>query len=226
MNEIKIDKLVRSRRKTIGLHITNDARLIVRAPYFASEDLIHQLIRRKEAWIKSKLELFKVRQSKIKPRKFQPGEEFLFLGQRYPLTPVEDLPRAVVLDGSLMIAEVALKNARDHLECWYKSQAQEYITQRVEYYSQLTALRYTSININNATTRWGSCGYQSTLNFTWRLIMAPARVIDYVVVHELMHLKQKNHSQKFWKEVANILPDYKLDDHWLKNCGHLLVWSK
>ena len=135
-------------------------------------------------------------------RQFVPGEEFLYLGHEYPLVVADNLPKAVVLAGSLMISQVVLANARDHIENWYRAQALEYITQRVEYYAQVTGLKYRSIRVNNATTRWGSCGYRDTLNFTWRLIMAPARVVDYVVIHELMHLKQKNHSRKFWAEVA------------------------
>lgn len=224
-SKIKIDELVRSHRKTIGLQITSDARLIVRVPYAASEDLIHKLIQRKESWIIAKLDYMKGRLNKIKPRNFVPGEEFLFLGQSYPLVAVEDLPKAVVMDQSLMISNMVLANARDHLECWYKAQALEHLTQRVEHFAHLSGLKYSSISINSATTRWGSCGYKDTLNFTWRLMMAPWRVVDYVVIHELMHLKQKNHSHKFWAEVARMMPDYKQDERWLKKNGHLLTWE-
>ena len=218
--------LIRSYRKTIGLQITNDARLIVRAPFFASENLIHKLVHRKESWIKAKQDYFKQRQNKILVRKFVPGEEFLFLGQSYPLVAVENLPNAVILDNSLMISRVVLDNARYHIENWYKAKALDYITQKVQYYAQITGLKHESIRVNSATTRWGSCGYKNSLNFSWRLIMAPARVIDYVIIHELMHLKQKNHSRKFWEEVAKIIPDYKQDERWLKQNGHLLAWPE
>ena len=226
MNSIKIDQLIRSHRKTIGLQITNDARLIVRAPFYASEDYIYKLLGKKEAWIRSKLDYFKERQNKVLARRFEPGEEFLFLGQAYPLVVVENLPKAVVLDGSLMIAAVALGNARDHLENWYRAHALAYISEKTQYYAQLAGgLRYESVRINGATTRWGSCGYTNGLNFTWRLIMAPERVVDYVIIHELMHLKQKNHSRKFWAEVGLMRPDYKEDERWLRKNGHLLSWG-
>ena len=226
MINIKIDKLIRSHRKTIGLQITNDARLIVRAPFFAPENLIYKLIRSKKSWIMAKQEYFKQRQNKILTKKFVGGEEYLFLGQSYPLVVVENLPKAVVMDNSLMISQMVLGNARDHLECWYKARALEHISQRVEHYAQISDLKYRSIRINNATTRWGSCGHKDTLSFTWRLVMAPARVVDYVVIHELMHLKQKNHSHKFWTEVAKMMPDYKQDERWLKQNGHLLAWPE
>jgi len=218
--------LIRTHRRTIGLQITNDARLIVRAPYHASEDYIQKLIDSKASWIVSKQDFFRKRQDKVPARKFEPGEEFLYLGQAYRLQVIDDLPKAVVLDNALKISSVVLGNARDHLECWYKTMALEYITIRVEYYARIAGLKYRSIRINSATTRWGSCGYQDTLNFTWRLIMAPARVVDYVVVHELMHLKQKNHSRHFWAEVAKMMPDYKQDERWLKQNGHLLTWGE
>lgn len=221
---VKIHQLIRSRRKTIGLQITTDARLVVRAPYFASEALIYKLISDKETWIKSKLDYFSRR--RIVVRKFAPGEEFLFLGDAYPLVAVEDLPKAVVLEGSsLMISSMVLANARDHLECWYKEQAWEYIGPRVEHYARMEGLKYKSVSIGSATTRWGSCGYKDTFNFTWRLMMAPLRVVDYVIIHELMHLKQKNHSRKYWAEVARMRPDYKQDERWLSKNGHLLAWE-
>jgi predicted metal-dependent hydrolase len=222
--EIRIDELIRSRRRTIGLQVTSDARLIVRAPHFASQEYIQRLIQTKAGWIVSKQEYFRQKRTAMPVRRFLPGEEFLFLGERYVLAAAQDLPKAVVLDGGLMISSVVLANAREHLENWYKAQALVYITQRVEYFGRLHGLKYASIKVNSATTRWGSCGYKDTLNFTWRLIMAPLRVVDYVVVHELMHLKQKNHSKAFWAEVARIVPDYKKDERWLKANNHLLVW--
>jgi len=216
MENVQIDQIIRSRRKTIGLHITSDARLIVRAPHFASENYIIQLIQRKESWIRSKQEYFKKHQEKITVKDFVPGEEFLYLGRKYPLTAVDDLPKAVVLGESLMISSMVLANAQVHIENWYKTQALDVLTERVNYWANDTGLTYKSVKINQATTRWGSCGYNDTLNFTWRLIMAPERVVDYVVIHELMHIKQKNHSRKFWLEVLKVLPNYKWDEQWLK----------
>ena len=225
MTQIKIDKLIRSQRNTIGLQITKDAQLIVRAPLFASEDYIYKLISRKEVWIKSKLDFFKKRQNQTTPKKFVEGENFLFLGHSFPLKISENLPKAVMLEDALLISDVVMCNARDHIENWYKAQALEHITQRTQHFAKLAGLGYSSIRINNGYTRWGSCGYKETLNFTWRLIMAPQRIIDYVVIHELMHLKQMNHSRRFWKEVAMMCPTYKEDERWLKQNGHLLVWD-
>ena len=96
------------------------------------------------------------------------------------------------------------------------------ISERVKYYSSLADLKYQKINITSAQKRWGSCSAQNNLNFPQRLALAPNKVIDYVVVHELCHIKHKNHSQNFWQEVFKIMPNYKIHCQWLKNHGYLL----
>lgn len=177
---IKIDQIIRSKRRSIGLRITPEAQLIVRAPKWVSVDDIERIIIKKEQWITKTQELLRNRQN---------------------------VPKIVLSDDE--------KSA-------YRAKALVYFNDRVKHYADMAGLTYKSVKVNNANTRWGSCGAQDSLNFTWRLILAPYRVIDYVVVHELMHIKQKNHSRKFWQEVENLIPDYKKDERWLKENGYLL----
>ena len=103
-----------------------------------------------------------------------------------------------------------------------KEKTLEKITKRVKYYSSLSGFKYKNIKITSAQKRWGSCNYQNNLNFPKRLTLAPDKIIDYVVIHELCHIKEKNHSQNFWKEVAQIMPEYKKHRKWLKENGYLL----
>jgi predicted metal-dependent hydrolase len=103
-----------------------------------------------------------------------------------------------------------------------KEQALEKITKRVKYYSSLSGFKYQNIRITSAQKRWGSCSARNNLNFPQRLALAPNQVIDYVVIHELCHIKEKNHSSNFWNEVAKIMPDYKIHRKWLKENGYLL----
>jgi len=103
-----------------------------------------------------------------------------------------------------------------------KEQALKKIALRVKYYSSLTGFKYKQIKITSAQKRWGSCSAQNNLNFPQRLALAPDKVIDYVIVHELCHIKHKNHSKNFWNEVAQIMPDYKKHRLWIKNHGYLL----
>jgi len=108
------------------------------------------------------------------------------------------------------------------LEKRYRDAAKDYIPKRVEYYHSLTGGNYTKITIRDQKTRWGSCSTNGTLSFNYRLMLAPPRVLDYVVVHELCHLTHMNHSKDFWNMVASILPDYKEYRKWLKDNGHTL----
>lgn len=108
------------------------------------------------------------------------------------------------------------------LEKRYRDAAADYIPKRVSYYHTFTGGNYSKITIRDQKTRWGSCSAKGTLSFSFRLMMAPPRVLDYVVVHELCHLTYMNHSKDFWNMVESILPDYKEHRKWLKENGHTL----
>lgn len=101
----------------------------------------------------------------------------------------------------------------------YKKLAKETIPPRVQEFAKEYGFSYNTVKITSATTRWGSCTSKKTLNFTYRLALAPQEVIDYVIVHELCHLRQMNHSSKFWDEVRAIMPEYKKQEKWLKENG-------
>lgn len=102
-------------------------------------------------------------------------------------------------------------------------QARDYIPKRVEYYAPLVGVDYGRITIRNQRTRWGSCSSKGNLNFNCLLMLAPEEILDYIVVHELCHRKQMNHSKAFWAEVEKILPDYKNCEKWLKENGRQLM---
>ena len=103
-----------------------------------------------------------------------------------------------------------------------KNEAFQKIYERVKYYSSLSGFKYQNIKITSAQKRWGSCNAHNNLNFPKRLALAPNKIIDYVVIHELCHIKEKNHSQNFWNEVIKLMPDYKKYRQWLKNNGYSL----
>lgn len=102
--------------------------------------------------------------------------------------------------------------------------AAKYIPERVEYYSKLVGVDYGRISIRKQKTRWGSCSSKGNLNFNCLLMLTPPEVIDYVVVHELCHRKEMNHSKAFWNEVQRIIPDYKSYEKWLKNAGRFIMF--
>lgn len=217
-----IDQIIRTRRKTIALIIQPDGRLIVRAPLRVSNAAIHLFVAKQAEWIKAKQQLVRSKYVPFVPKKFTSGEKFLYLGKTYPLEIVKVAHPALTLQSSFRIAEKALPNAQSLFESWYKRQAHHVITQRVQFFASQNGFQYTKVRITSARTRWGSCSSRGTLSFTWRLVMAPLTIIDYVVVHELVHLHIKNHSREFWEQVKFLMPDYQQRRLWLKEQANSL----
>ena len=102
---------------------------------------------------------------------------------------------------------------------WYMRTANEAISERLDYHCKIIGMTYNTMRIKEQKTRWGSCSKKGNLNFNWKLIMSPQWVIDYVIVHEVCHLRYLNHSKEYWKMVELYMPDYKKAQEWLKKNG-------
>jgi len=181
---------------------------------------IWRFIEEKQDWINRKQA--KAREEALPPRQFVDGEKFTFFGEEYPLRIVPDGKLALVLDEEFKLKKSAQPQARSVFENWYKRQARKVLSERIEYFARSHNFQPKKLRISSARTRWGSCSAKGTLSLTWRLVMAPPEVIDYVVVHELCHLKALNHSKVFWANVSAIIPEYKKLRKWLKDHGRLL----
>ncbi len=219
-------QLIRSkkRRKTISLHIKEDGKLILYVPYHTPKEEIEGFLKEKESWVIKKIS---ERERSIKEREkaFIPGEKFLYLGEWYPLeigeTDSKGLPLKLSF-GKFILDKDHLEGARDLFIRWYKREAKEKMEGRVHYFSNRLQLFPKGLKITSAKYRWGSCSRDSRLSLCWRIIMAPLNVMDYVLIHELVHIKEKNHSKKFWTTLETILPDYRKHRLWLKENGHRL----
>jgi predicted metal-dependent hydrolase len=222
-NNIQIDQIIRSQRRTIALEVKRDGSLIVRAPKITPRGQIEELVKSKERWIRKKQELLKQQSLEAPAKKFIPGEQFQYLGEPYALEVVEGQVTPLILDDKFNLAAKSQHNALPVFTNWYRKHASLVIKAIVANRAQQNGFTYARIRITNARTRWGSCGSKGSLNFTWRLIMAPWEVIDYVVVHEMVHLQVRNHSKAFWSKVGKLMPDYQLHRVWLKENGHLLI---
>ncbi|MCJ7435687.1 MAG: M48 family metallopeptidase [Anaerolineales bacterium] len=218
---IQIDKLVRSRRRTIALIVERDGSLTIRAPIRASRAAIDSFVQEQTAWILRKREVVK-RIAEIPAKQYVDGETFLFLGSSYDLKLVRPQRPSLKFENGFHLSKTAQKKGQQIFIRWYKERALEIISARVDEYARQYDFSPKQVKITSAKTRWGSCSPNSTLSFTWRLALAPLDVIDYIVVHELAHLRVRNHSQKFWKVVEAILPEYKSQRKWLKEHGEKL----
>lgn len=218
---IEINKLIRAKRRTIALILERDGSLTVRAPKRATLQDIHGFIQEKEKWIERSRE--KLRSIPVHPRKeFVDGETFLFLGKDYELRLVPSQRQTLHFDSGFTLKASARPRGEAVFTKWYKSQALTIFTERVTHYANLHGFSPKQVKVTSAKTRWGSCSANGTINFTWRLVMAPLEVIDYVVIHELAHLKIKDHSQRFWKLVESLYPDFKRHRKWLRDHGEKL----
>lgn len=214
--DIQVDKFIRSRRRTIGLQITSEGRLIVRAPLKAAMRDIQSFIEKKQRWI-TKIQVRAQNQKLLhQPKRYIDGELFPYLGKSFELYLVNDVSCAMRLDNAFYLSMKYRDRGEAIFKAWYKSGAQVVIADRVKIFAARHGLHHGQIRISNARRRWGSCSTKGNLNFSWRLVMAPLIVVDYVVVHELAHLIEKNHSSRFWNRVGGMMPDYEEHKKWLR----------
>jgi len=217
----------RKRKKTISLQIRNEAELIISAPYFTGNDDISRFVEEKQTWINKTIRKHKEDSLNNKAKEYNTGEHFLYLGQSYPLEvffePFENAG-VVFWNNRFHLNAQENKDLRRHyFVSWYKKKAKQHLRQRVDFYSSKFKLRAKNVKITSAEKRWGSCSADDNLSFSFRLIMAPPDIIDYVIVHELMHIKEKNHSAAFWKLIEAIMPEYKIHRRWLKDNNHKFI---
>jgi predicted metal-dependent hydrolase len=221
--DIEIDKLIRSKRRTIGLQIRSDATLIVRAPNRARIDEIEKVVIGHRRWIYKTREKILREERSVPIRKYMEGEEFPLLGRNYKLQLTDSDIIALYFKDVFFLSKKYHFAAKQAFVQWYRLRAKNVIPQRVILYAAKSNLRYGRIGITNAGRRWGSCSHKGNLNFSWRLVMAPIEAIDYVVAHELAHLEVKNHSSHFWSKVGSIYPEYEKQRKWLRENERLLT---
>jgi predicted metal-dependent hydrolase len=208
------------RRRRITFTIDEDG-LRVGAPWRASQRRIESLLGAHANWISRKLAEWRARRPP--PFKWQAGATVMALGE--PLKLAFDPARvATVRDGDcLYIAEKA-NGPEDmlakHVVAWLRSTAQNWFGQRAAHFAPTLDVRVPAIRLSNAKTRWGTCHPDGRILLNWRLIQMPPALIDYVVVHELAHLREPNHSRRFWRWVAGVLPDYEQRRRTLRRDGH------
>ena len=215
-----------SARRSLTIQIKETAEIIVYAPNLLSERKIEEFLQAKSSWILKKTKEFQFKNIH-RNKKLTTGSELLFLGKKYRLNIAEGngVKSGLSFDGEQwraslapgLSAELQQDQLLNHFTEWYRLQAKEVLAGRVFNYSRIMKLQPQNIVVRTQKRLWGSCHpHKKEINLNWKLIMAPMRAIDYVVVHELAHLKHANHSKRFWKCVENIMPDYKNWHRWLK----------
>lgn len=222
---IRPKQIIRSNRKSVALIINNHAELIIRAPLFMSNDYIDKFVKSKQNWIVQKQNLIKTNNEKHIQNYYIDGESVLYMGKYYILE-FADIEKIELTQEKMLIPKQYEERAKGEILDWYKEKAYNKLKDRLDYYAHKIAEKYSRFSLSKAHTRWGSCGAKQSINLNWRLIMCPQFVIDYVVIHELSHLRFKNHRKCFWNRVYTIMPDYKKAEAWLKENSGLLKIEK
>ncbi len=170
--------------------------------------LVERAVAESAEWIEHKRREAEKRNAENPPKNYVSGEIFYLLGKEIPLLVVPEDRGLRYAKKCFLLSESVRPLATKLFESWYKAFAESYLPGRVEIYSKMTGVRPKSVKVNTAAKRWGSCGSNGNINFAARLVSASPEAIDYVVVHELAHLVELNHSRKFWTIVEKYFPDY------------------
>ncbi len=209
------------RKKSASIHL--DGKLVkVTVPKSLSDNRVRDLITKRTLWIKTKLKEQSLRPVS-KPKEYVSGEAVPYLGKNYRLKVVSGDAASIKMKNGYLIATFpeGASNQQKHikslLEDWYQEHAQICLRQKTERFSKIVGVTPKTVSVKNYKSRWGSCSSNGELSYNWRIILAPHRIVDYVVVHELCHLLEHNHSPRYWKHVERHVPDWKECRDWLKN---------
>lgn len=212
------------RRKTLGIFVERNKKIIVRAPEGFPPSKIAEVIASKERWIEAKLNDERKYPDQPQRKEFVSGESMMLLGHHHQLYVRDDSFKGIRFDGvSFEIARSSQSTANQLFREWYKEYAFHVVRPLAQSYAERLGVNYSGCNISDIMKyRWASCTPKGNINFNWRIIKAPKYVIEYLIVHELAHLRVSNHSQEFWNIVSIQVPQYEEAKEWLRINGNLL----
>jgi predicted metal-dependent hydrolase len=200
--------LTRSRRRTVAIHI-KDGNMEVRAPLKMPKRDIDEFVASKERWIAGRLAQSQADAERRAAFTLNYGDVVPFRGAERPLTAKSGTRAGFDGERFYLPPGLAPEQVKSLVARIYRLLAKSHIDERVAHFAHLMGASPSAVKINGAKARWGSCSAKKSLNFSWRVVLADDAVIDYVVVHELAHFAEMNHSARFWAIVEGVLPDYK-----------------
>ena len=208
------------RRRTVGITVDRGGELKLAVPHDTPDERVVAIVREKRSWIYGKL-AEKAAQSRVRPPKeFVSGEGFHYLGRSHRLLLVDRQEAPLLLkNGRFSMKRDLAGSGRELFIHWYIERGREWIARRVRRYADRMGASPTAVEVRDLGFRWGSCGKRGNLNFHWATVLLPPRIVDYVIVHELAHLREPNHTPDFWLRMERALPDYVDRKTWLAEHG-------
>ena len=225
VRDIEYQLLPGTSRKTTDIVLERNGKIVVRPPAGYTPEQVDAVVESKRMWIYRNLAEWKDLNACAVAREWVNGEAFLYLGRSYRLLIVSDQDEELKLkDGRFCLRRAVVEKggidlAKKVFESYYSAKGMKRFTERVSYYSPKVGVTVAGIKVKDTGYRWASCGNNGIVNFHWKCMMAPPRIIDYIIVHELCHFHVKDHSDAFWNEVDKVLPDYRERKTWLRKYG-------
>ncbi len=221
MSEVPAYTIKRSRRKTLSIYLERDGTISVLSPESFTDDEIHAIVTRKSFQLYKHLAERDELNATRSLREIVSGETFPYLGRNYRLQLVDTQPVPLLLkEGYFCLKREDKAKAPDIFKEFYRTKGVPRITKRVRQLQEQMGVETGQIRVMDLQHRWASCSVATgDLNFHWKCLMAPLSILDYVIVHEMAHLKFDNHSEAFWNELDKVMPDYRERKAWLRVNG-------
>jgi predicted metal-dependent hydrolase len=220
--------------RRMRMQIDTRGNIIVVAPWHAGEKIVNDFIVKNHGWLEKQLAKIGKLKKKRPEFHYMTGDIFYYFGEPVTLEvhPADAKRPTIKIRGDKMFITLhrnislneGIESIKKTIADFYREKAEETIRDRLEHFNEHYGFRYNRVTMRDQKSRWGSCSRMGNINFNWRLIMAPIEVIDYVVVHEMCHLKEMNHSYRFWALVAQIMPEHKKYRKWLKENHYMLTY--
>ena len=216
----RVEVIRTDRKKSASIQLDGDL-VKVRVPKSLSYKRVRELIAKRTPWIQAK---FKEQSERPvpKPKEYVGGESLPYLGKNYRLKVVSGANPSINLESGELVATIPAgkqqqNTVKNLLENWYRNRAEILLREKTERLSKIIKVSPASVSVGNYKSRWGACSSEGKITYNWKIILTPHRIIDYVVVHELCHLLEHNHSPRYWKHVERYVADWRECREWLKS---------
>jgi len=226
IDDLRFEVRRSQRRKTLGLTVDRFGELVVHAPELTDAGALRAWIGKKMLWVNQKLLLKDADRRREKRLEPVSGETISYLGRNYRLRVVDWQAAPFAFDGHWFTLRRGDKTAAPRLlQEWYESAGHEWLAERVAKWQRKAGTTPSGISVDDLGYRWASCSRSGVLRFNWKLLQLPVRLIDYVIAHELIHLKEHSHSETFWKMLGEAMPDWQSRKHELAVAQAEPIWS-
>ncbi|MGI8921468.1 MAG: M48 family metallopeptidase [Solirubrobacteraceae bacterium] len=210
-----------ARRRSLQVTVDREGDLVLFAPPDCDRAVLEGFVRDKRFWIYRKLAEKEALRQPVSARQYLSGEGFPYLGRSYRLLLVDEQSVPVKLEeGRFKMRRSAANEGHRYMVRWYEDHAGPWLATRVERFGDRIGVRASSVAVRDLGYRWGSCGKGDKLYFHWRAVLLPPRIVEYVVVHELVHMLEPHHTPDFWLRVERAMPDFAARKQWLAERGH------